>query len=495
MSLIHSNKFDIRQHSEFELHQIYCGLDNAVTHECLTKELELFNSNTNPRPYAAHIYNFERALQAPYLEVMMRGFAVDVEGRVRACMALRNRIERLKGNLDHIAEAMWDRGLNPRSNKMLRDFFYGTMRLPEIVTSKKGVKKISLDRPALEKMYENYLNARPFISHILAIRDLSKQLEVLETDIDEDGRFRSSYNIAGTETGRPSSSENAFGTGGNAQNIAPALRHVFVADPNHKLFVIDFEQSEARDIGFLIGCLFGDWSYLDACESGDLHTNNAKLVWPELPWTGDPSEDRQIANRQFYREFSYRDMSKRGGHLSNYMGTAFTMARHLKIPQRTAEDFQSRYCRGRGAAFACIPRYWQWAIEQIQTQYKIVTPFGRERHFFGNTHDDATAREAIAFVPQSTTSDRTNLGFWRVWKHLGSQVKLLGQGYDSITFEVLEDSSTQEIVKEVVELLRVPITDEASGRTFEVPVEVKSGYNWGYASDSNPNGLRKYPLK
>jgi len=400
----------------------------------------------------------------------------------------------MKDNLDKIAEPIWDQGLNPRSNKQLRDFFYGAMKFAEIVTSKKGVKKISLDRPALEKLDENYLNARPFVRHILAIRDLSKQLEVFETQIDPDNRFRSSYNISGTETGRPSSSESAFGTGGNAQNIAPGLRYVFVPDPGYKLFVIDFEQSEARDMGFIIGCLFGDWSYLDACESGDLHTANAKLVWPELPWTGDPNEDKQIAGREFYRGFSYRDMSKRGGHLSNYMGTAFTMARHLKIPQRTAEDFQARYCRGNSAAFPSIPRYWQWAISSIQTNYKIVTPFGRERHFFGNTHDDATAREAIAFVPQSTTSDRTNLGFWRVWRYLPDRVKLLAQGYDSVTFEVREGPDTKEIVREVARLLQTPIADEASGRSFTVPVDVKAGYNWGYASGSNPNGLKKYSL-
>ena len=788
--LIHSDKFDIRQHTEHELHQIYCGLDNAVTHECLEKELELFHSNTNPRPQAEHIYAFERALQAPYLEVMLRGFRIDIEARLRACMDLQSRIVRLKSNLDSIATALWDRGLNPRSNKMLRDFFYGAMKFPEIITSKKGIKKISLDRPALEKLHEHYLNARPFVSHILAIRDLSKQLEVLETQVDNDNRFRSSYNIAGTETGRPSSSESAWGTGcvrsdtaealtpngwkllkyiddsaeiaqwregvitfvgakinranfsgdmfrirgeqidltvttdhrvifntwkdrayktkkaieafslsqiyiplggkidntdklnypaflamlmadghkekagwrlsfskfrkierfhnlmtefgitfnehktrigyrrfyipgytelpkkwgrwildltldsaealveearywdahdrgsgfmfstadeeqarwfhtlvhlsgragtcysreqsqnswsdttmwivnvknrnhaqvmrkhwsvikyrgevccptvpsgywlvrengfisvtgnSNAQNIAPALRYVFVPDPDYKLFVIDYEQSEARDLGFIIGCLFGDWSFLDACESGDLHTSNAKLVWPELPWTGDPARDKQIASRQFYRDFTYRDMSKRGGHLSNYAGTAFTMARHLKIPQKTAEDFQSRYCRGSNAAFPCIPRYWQWAISQIQTTYKIITPFGRERHFFGNTRDDATAREAIAFVPQSTTSDRTNLGFWRVWKHV-PEVKLLAQGYDSLTFQVKEDNNTKDIIRAVVELLRVPITDETTGRNFEVPVEVKAGYNWGYASESNPNGLKKYQI-
>src|SRR5262252_3379320 len=316
MLSVQSSTFDLRQHTEFEIHQIYCGLDNALTHESLSAEYELFDSNTNPRPHARHIYNFERALQAPYMDIMLRGFAVDVEARWRACTLLKEKIDRINTNLQRMSEAAWGQPLIPRSNKNLRDFFFGAMKFPEIITSKKGVKKVSLDRTALEKLYDNYLYARPFVSHILAIRDLSKQLEVMETEVDTDFRFRSSYNIAGTESGRPSSSESSLGTGGNAQNIAPGLRHVFIADPGYKLFVIDFEQSEARDVGFIIGCLFSDWSYLDACESFDLHTSNAKLVWPELPWTNDPTGDKALAGRSFYRDFTYRDMAKRGSHLT-----------------------------------------------------------------------------------------------------------------------------------------------------------------------------------
>lgn len=788
MTLLNSSTLDPKNLSQFEIRQVYNGLDNCVTHESLSAELDLFKNNKNPRPQAEYIYAFERALQAPYMDVMLRGFAIDIAAREVACADLVDRIGRYRFYLDRMAEAVWDKGLNSRSNKMLREFFYGAMRFKEIITSKKGVRKVSLDRTALEKLYETYLYARPFVSHILSIRDLSRQLEVLSTDVDADNRFRSSYNIAGTETGRPSSSENAFGTGGNAQNIAPGLRHVFVADSGYKLVVIDFEQSEARDLGFMIGSLFGDWSYLDACESGDLHTSNARLVWPELPWTGDKTEDKQIAGRNFYRDFSYRDMAKRGGHLcltsdhevlttqgwvpitqkpnrilqwnekysnftevtswydstyegdlhqfegnsvsvmmtadhrvpyktdqrnaggimvrkasegpgvhmplgwgyvggnidiparliaafmsdgyqasksriqfhlkkdrkirrlrhlcnlygyqldtlandkfsisaefpkqagphmlywtreciddfldeykfwdgsigktsvslfsvnkthmewiqtlgrirgiggsirksitttnfggqsktyetqyyslqqnkrkwasgksinwtkervnsirilcptvesgffyirrngkisvtgnSNYMGTPPTMASHLKIPQKVAIEFQDRYCRGANAAFPCIPQYWQWAIEQIQTTYKIITPFGRERYFFGDSHNDATAREAIAFVPQSTTADRTNLGFWRTWKHV-PKAQLLAQGYDSITFQVLDDEEKEDTIRHVAHLLETPLEDPASGRVFSVPVECKVGYNWGYASSSNPNGLSHFAL-
>jgi hypothetical protein len=461
--------------------QVYNGLDCCVTLEvfeelkagpCQAKGLAGWNT----------IYQFERALQAPYLEIMQRGFAIDEIGRRQAAAELRVRIEALRNTLNEFASEIWDRPLNPRSPTQLKEFFYSAMRLPEVWLSQKGERKLSTNREALEKL-EHYLHARPFTNCILAIRDLSKQLEVFETEIDADGRFRASYNIAGTETGRPSSSSNAFGTGGNAQNISPALRYVFQADPGYKLCVIDLEQVEARDVGFFCGCLFDDWKFLDNCESGDLHTNNSKLVWPGLSWTGDPKKDRKIADRTFYREFSYRDMSKRGGHLSNYYGTAWTMGRSLKIPQLVAEEF--RYVRGGTLpsgeivepAFPAIAKFWQWTAEQLQTTHMLINPFGRRRHFFGRPGDDTTLREAIAYLPQSTTAERMNLGLWRTWRHV-PEVELLAETYDSITFQFRDNLDPDDVIGRVLEQLAVELV-APNGRRYVVPAEAKLGYNWG----------------
>lgn len=461
--------------------QVYCGLDTMVTGEVLDALSEMHH----PSPI---IYQFERALQAPYLDMMLRGFLVDGLARRQASSELRARLgvdefgnqtgSGLYSILNELSTAIWDRPVNPRSPAQLKDLFYKVMHLPEVWISQKGVKKLSTNREALEKL-EIYLHARPLVSLILSIRDIAKQLEVLETDIDSDGRFRTSYNIAGTETGRPSSSSNAFGTGGNAQNIAPALRYIFVADPGYKLCVIDLEQVEARDTGFFQGVLFDDWTFLDACESGDLHTNNSKIVWPELSWTGDPQLDRKIAERQFYRDFSYRDMAKRGGHLSGYYGTAWTMGRSLKIPLNVAEDFQQRYNHGPNCAYPGFAKWWQWTAEQLQTQGHITTPFGRKRHFFGRPGDDTTLREAIAFLPQSTTADRMNLGLWRTWRHI-PQVQLLAQTYDSITFQYPENSNERSIIESVLAQLVVPLV-APNGRVYNVPAEAKVGWNWGNA--------------
>lgn len=480
--------------------QIYNALDCAITYEVHEELTSLFNE-------PPLVYTFSRALQGPALEMMFRGFRIDEYARQEGARVLQGEITHLQAMLDEFAQAIWDRPLNPGSPKQCQEFFYGAMHLPEKWTSHKGERKLSMNRESLEYL-EMYLYARPIIATILAIRERRKRLSVLETEIDPDGRMRTSYNIAGTETGRWSSSSNAGGTGTNLQNITPELRNIFIADPGYKLCSIDLEQAESREVGWLFGVLFGDWSYLDACEGGDLHTATAKLIWKDLEWSGDPKKDRAIAERPFYRHFSHRDMSKRGGHLTSYYGTAWTASRHLKTPLKLMEDFQNAFALGENPAFPGFTRWWLHTAQELQTTRKLTTTFGRTRHFFGRATDDTTLREAIAYRPQSQTGDRTNLWLYRIWRDMGRQVQLLAQVHDNVTFQYREDDNEEEIIRQALGLLQMPLLDGRSGRVFNVPGEAKTGWNWGYeytredaekaqargdkAKPLNANGLKKY---
>jgi len=467
-----------------EQRQIYNGLDCMLT-------LEIFEEITRGTNRDLTSYNFSRALQGPILEIMLRGFRVDKSARHNAVARLRARETRLRYQLNAFAQAVWDKPLNPRSTQQLQQFFYTTMKLPEIWISQKGERKLSMNREALEKL-DLYFYARPIVSTILAIRACAKQIEVLETEISPDGRMRTSYNIGGTETGRLSSSASADGTGSNLQNIEAGLRYIFIADEGMELCVIDLEQAESREVGLKVGVLFDDWAYLDACEGGDLHTTTCKLIWPQRAWSGNAKADKALAEENFYRHYSYRDMSKRGGHGSNYFGTPFTMARHLKVPSQLMVDFQERYFD----AFPGIRKWHRWVAEQLQTTQTLTTFWGRERQFFGRPNDDTTLREAIAFEPQSCTADRTNFGLYRIWKEFGPKVQLLAQTHDSVSFQYPR-ALRDEVVPRAVALMEIPIT--VAGRTMVVPGEAKVGYNWGYqkfdkksGKMQNPNGLRKY---
>lgn len=287
--------------------QIYNALDCCVTYEVH----EALQALTNDDPT---IYRFERALQGPVLEMMLRGVKIDALDRAASIQETRETLKRLDSVLQRYAYAVWGKPLNPRSTLQLQNFFYNAMHLPQVWTSKKGKRSLSMDREALEKI-EAYFQAMPIVAVVLAIRDHAKRLEVFETQIDPDGRYRTSFNIAGTETGRFSSSKSQTGTGGNSQNISPKQRRMFISDPGYRLYGIDLEQAESREVGWNIGVQFDEWAYYDACQAGDLHTTVTRMVWPNaLPWTGDAGKDKALAERPFYRHYSYRDMSKRGGH-------------------------------------------------------------------------------------------------------------------------------------------------------------------------------------
>lgn len=463
------------------VHQIYCGLDTCVTFEVFEQLATLVGDIEASPPL---LYSFERALQAPALDMMLRGFAIDGYERARGIANTRAELLVIREQLDTLAASIWDKPLNPNSPAQLKSFFYQAMKLPEVWTSQKGVKKLSLNRESLEKL-DLYFHARPIIALILEARDLTKRLSVLETEISYDGRMRTSYNIGGTNTGRWSSSSDVTGTGTNLQNITPELRRMFISDPGWKLCGIDLEQAESREVGWLCGTLFDDWSYLDACEGGDLHTTTAKLIWPGLGWPDDARECRKLAERIFYREFSYRDMSKRGGHGTNYYGTPFTMARHLKVPTRIMEDFQEKYF----AAYPSIPKWHQWVAQQLQTTGVLTTPFQRSRQFFGRADDDATLRKAIAFSPQSSTGDRLNLALWRVWKHF-PEVQLLAQVHDALYVQYPEGTNESELLPRLLAAMHVELRH--GERKFAIPGECKIGWNWSSYSAGNPDGLAKW---
>lgn len=461
----------------FQDYQIYNGLDTCMTLEVFNKMREDARSNQNV------IYDFERAMQAPALEMMLTGIKVDILARDTLIRHLEGQLMKLEALLERYGQAVWDQPIQPRSPK-LKDLFYEVMKLPVQYKSVKGVKQPAVDRDALEKL-EIYFHAKPIVAAILSYRDIAKQLEFLRTKIDSDGRIRTSYNVAGTETGRWSSSSNAFGTGGNLQNWQDKLRRVLVADHGRKFAYVDLEQAESWIVGIKCWQLFGDTSYISAIRTGDLHTVVCRMVWPSRPWTGNIKKDRELADEIFYREYSYRDMAKRGGHGTNYYGQPFTMAKHLKVKVSLMEDFQYGYFEG----FPGIRKWHGYVAQELQLGQYIETILGRGRHFFGRPRDDSTLREAIAYEPQSCVGDLLNLGAWRIWKY-GRQaydVRLMAQLHDAVLVDYPDIPEIEhEVLRWVKNQLLVPLN--IAGDTFVIPSEAASGWNWGKFNDDPKKG-------
>jgi hypothetical protein len=294
----------------------------------------------------------------------------------------------------------------------------------------------------------------------------------------------------------------------------------------------DLEQAESRVVGAICLRLFGDSSYLDACQSGDLHTSVCRLCWTQLPWPEEFSVSaimagtvfdsellfaaKKVAGVNAYRSMSYRDLAKRLGHGSNYAGQPPTMAQHSHVDVKTIAAFQRVYF----TAFAAIRRWHDWVLEQIQTRRQLTTMLGRRIFIFKDVTAASTLREMIAYEPQSVgTGDYMNAGM----QYLDAEnypLFLLKQVHDALAFEYDfrdEDwlipavcdtlswsfdltphperysyllSKRSLTAQETIDLNRLQQL-ASSPRPFSIPVEAKVGWNLGkYDEKKNPNGLR-----
>lgn len=494
--VLESATLDLASISAREQYWAYNGLDCVITYE-------VFTALQGKIAEAGFAYNMSRAMQAPAFTLMQRGVKISMQQRMEVLRELGIRRARAKAVFFRLCveglgiEATFDKkknewfGINPASPKQLCTLFYEILGLPEIKSFNRLTKEytVSCDRKALEQLQREPL-AKPFCELILAIRDCDKKITVLTSGI-ENSRIHCSYQVAGTLTGRWSSNEDPFGRGTNLQNITDEMRRVFIPDEGLKFCQLDLAQAESKLVAYL-ALPWGD-NYLKACLSGDLHTTVTKIVWPEL-FLNAKDSDKDIAKRPFYRHFSYRDMAKRGGHGTNYVGSAAVIAMHLNIPRTQAETFQDKYFNG----FPEI-RHWHNDVKQkLVITRCIETPLGRRCFFPGRPWDNDTIKSAVAYSPQSSIGDILNLGFLNVWQKYDKiwdstyPIEILAQVHDSILFQYAPKNESW-LIPLIQRELQIPVV--INGQTCRIGVDVQVGWNWGKANDANPYGLQDWKGK
>ena len=501
MKIIKSNEHCPKDY----LHWVYNGLDCMITYELretLDRQLDMTTRRT---------YRFSLALQAPILEMTLRGIKIDEDELGLLVVKIEDKIHKLENNFNMLCkEGVGIVGkVNWRSPAQLKKLLYDCLGCqPVKKRDSKGTYKNTTDQSAIETIAQRSFMARPFCSHILKLRHYGKQLSFLNTKMDDDSRLRANWHIAGTRTGRMSSSVSDFGTGTNTQNINEEMRVIFIPDKGMKFANIDLEQADSRGLGAvcwnlgaqgLLSAIMDDerldkpeiyGAYLDACESNDLHTYVCKMVWPELEWADNPRGDRAVANRLFYHDLSYRDCAKRTGHGSNYGGLN-ALAKTTGIPLKVLKEFQIKYFD----KFPCILAWQRWVENQLLIVGSITTLMGRRRQFFGRLKGDSSVlREALAYEPQSITGDVINTGLLKVWRKFSGDVHVLAQVHDSILIQYPQELEN-DLIPKILEEMRIKIELE-NGRVCVIPAEAKCGWNWSNFDDKNPKknpkGLQKF---
>lgn len=466
-----------------------------------------FKSDLPVKPQLAAQYNLTMKLYAPALFAMIRGILVDQQTMAELRVQFEAENKALEAKLDMITRGLGMGVINIASpqQKIWMLECLGA-KIPMKYDPKIGKSRPSTDRDSLEKLAKSDPELSPVCNIIMAWQNRAKMLTVLSPELlDRDGRMRTGYKVASTVTDRWSSGKNCLWTGMNMQNIKrdedeeevghASIRSMFVADPGKKFINVDLKGADTWAIALEVFKYTGDKSLLNMLLNGDVHTEVAKMVWPGLGWTGDKKKDKKVAEQFFYRQYDYRFMCKKGGHGTNYYGTAAALALQMKIPRHVAENFQHKY-------YKAVPglRPWQQeTIVEIETTGTLTNLYNRVRHFHKRLDDNKTHKEAIAWKGQSVTARTINECLLRVFAHSLQTPRLglefLAQVHDSILGQ-FDEGNEAEVIDVFEKACRIPITVTSKATNeiiiISIPIEISTGWNWAKESKSNPDGLREY---
>jgi len=451
----------------------YNGMDSIATAASHPRQIEVLMKQDN-----IGTYDRQRKLIKPLIYMMERGIKLDVDGMLRDK-------EEEQAKLDTLIESLHKEvgyELNHNSPQQVMKYFYGDLGIkPYKKKNTKGKYVETSDVDALKRISRRGF---PAAQIMLDIRSLSKRISTYLNvrKADKDGRYRSSYNPVGAETGRLSSGETIFGTGGNQQNWPHDLLRFFLFDEGYIGYSFDLSQIENRIVAYVGGVI----EQIRAFESGiDLHRLTASVILgkPFDEISGEDGSSPLGDGRQ-----SERYWGKKGNHATNYDVGYRTFALKNEMPENDAKHIIERIHRG----YPQIRGGYHLTIQQMLKKNRIVENLmGRKRLFLGpiipsypNVPKGAcldTFRKAYAHLPQSTTADKINehgIEYIYYNQDLFAPIELLTQVHDSIVFQI---PLTIPWIEQAKMLLLIKKSLEQSlfwhGTEIKTPADLAIGFN------------------
>lgn len=412
----------------------YNGFDSFIPVETIPKQIAILKKQGNEATYER-----QRKLIKPLLYMGERGIRVDVSGMMEYEKEQSKILDEKSAELKSIV----GRDINPNSPKQLMEYFYKELgNKPYKKKNAQGQYNDSIDVDALKRLVRQGGKASEAARIMLDIRSLSKRISTYLDigKVDKDGRYRSSYKPVGAETGRLSSGETIFGTGGNQQNWPHDLLRFFLFDEGYIGYSFDLSQIENRIVAYTGGVL----AQIEAFEQGiDLHTLTASIIFHK-PYSQISKVDGSSSlgdGRQ-----SERYWGKKGNHGINYDESYKKFALVNEITEaeakQTLEEIHQGYPQIRDGYHAMIQ-------DMLKSTRTVTNLFGRTRLFLGPVHESypnvpkhacvETFRQAYAHFAQSTCADKVNeQGVEHIYydqEHYGL-VELLAQIHDSVVFQI-----------------------------------------------------------
>jgi len=396
-------------------------------------------------------------VEMPLSDVLFKmeadGVRLDVvvlEDLSKECQA---KIAQLEESLFKIAGTKF----NINSPKQLSEILFERLKLPP-------VKKIKTGFSTNEEVLTKLSHQHPLPALILEYRQMAKlkstYIDALPLLVDHrNHRLHATFNQAGAETGRLSSSNP------NLQNIpirtdfGQRIRRAFVPyEKGHVLLSVDYSQIELR----ILALLADDEQLKNACKGdGDIHRYTASLMF-EVP--EDKVDDKM------------RYAAKRINFGIVYGMGAFSLAKDLNVSINEAQTFIDKY-------FLRYPKVRQFLDGEIQKTRDlgyVSTLFGRRRYLPDiNNRNMAlrqfAERQAINAPMQGTAADIIKIAMVKVSRRLSKEKlssTMIMTVHDELVFDV-----PQGEVKTMVSLVRQEM-EGAIDLKVPMKVSVKLGANW-----------------
>jgi len=400
---------------------LYNAKDGVVLPEIFHKQEEHLRKQGN-----LDTYRRQRDCLYPIAYMSTRGMKVNLESITKAKKAAEEELTKQQKVINTAAQQQgWEGPLNPNSPKQLKEFFF--IQCNEVITKHQG--KATTNEKALKTIARRGKRGAEVASLIGDFRKLKKLSGTYyNMSFDTDGRLRSSINPVGTETGRFSSSQTIFGTGGNMQNMPKSFRLFIEPDPGYIGYEIDLSQAENR----LVALFSNEDQMLHAFRTGqDIHSLTASLLFG-----GEPNKDFQngIISPLGNGTRSQRYWGKLSNHALNYDMGPNTASMNWEIPIAEARLIINKY----HAAYPALRQWHRSIIHNARTNRTITNVYGRSRRYLGR-FDKSTHHEMFAFGPQSTVADHINIyGLLYMFKEkeLFPGMQLLNQIHDSILIQI-----------------------------------------------------------
>ncbi len=344
------------------------------------------------------------------------------------------------------------------SPRQLGEILFEKLKLPGGKRLRKS-GQYSTEAAVLEALAEEHELPRKILQYRTRAKLKSTYVDALPRFITPaTGRLHSTFNQAGSRTGRLSSSNP------NLQNI-PAddefgqlIRSAFVAAPGSQLIVADYSQIELR----VLAHLAGDPLLVDAfSRDEDIHARTA------LELFGVPAALQTREHRRMAKAINYGVI---------YGLSAYGLAQRTGASQAEAQRFIDEYFR----RYRQVDAFLRSCVEQARSTGEVRTMFGRLRPIPEIQSSDAAVRnraerEAMNTPLQGTAADLIKLAMVKAHARLRREhfvTRMISTVHDELIFESPEAE---------VERARKLAVDEMEGvASLRVPLRVEAGVgpNW-----------------